>query len=75
MQIIQHEEALIILARSIDPRDPAAMLEAIRLLAAVCLVPPEGWVYPFVLDLEGCAGQSPKFRRPILYHDSVSKNG
>ena len=42
MQIIQHEEALTILARSIDPRDPASMLEAVRLLAAICLVPPDG---------------------------------
>ena len=42
MQIISHEEALTILARSIDPRDPASMLEAVRLLAAICLVPPDG---------------------------------
>ena len=44
MAIIGHEEALTILARSVDPRDPASMLEAIRLLAAICLVPPDGFV-------------------------------
>ncbi|KAI0214816.1 diaphanous related formin [Lamellibrachia satsuma] len=42
MAIIGHEEALTILARSVEPRDPASMLEAIRLLAAICLVPPDG---------------------------------
>ena len=44
MQIISHEEALTILSRSVDPRDPSSMLEAVRLLAAICLVPPDGWV-------------------------------
>lgn len=43
MQIIMHEEALTILARSVDSRDPASMLETVRLLAAICLVPPDGW--------------------------------
>lgn len=42
MQIINHEEALIILARSVDPRYPASMLEAVQLLGAICLVPPDG---------------------------------
>ena len=32
MQIIAHEEALTILARSVDPRDPSSMLEAVQLL-------------------------------------------
>ncbi|ESO99100.1 hypothetical protein LOTGIDRAFT_142208 [Lottia gigantea] len=42
LQILNHEEALIILSRTIDPSDPATMLEAVRLLAAICLVPPNG---------------------------------
>ncbi|ELU08897.1 hypothetical protein CAPTEDRAFT_225699 [Capitella teleta] len=42
MAIISHEEALTILARSMDPRDPPSMLETVRLLAAICLVPPDG---------------------------------
>ncbi|XP_041359687.1 protein diaphanous homolog 2-like isoform X2 [Gigantopelta aegis] len=42
MQILNHEEALTILSRTIDPADPPTMLEAVRLLAAVCLVPPNG---------------------------------
>jgi len=45
MQIIAHEEALTILARSIDPREPSCMLEAVKLMAAICLVPPDGQVY------------------------------
>ncbi|XP_061165024.1 protein diaphanous homolog 2-like isoform X2 [Saccostrea echinata] len=42
MQIIQHDEALTILSRTVDPSDPTTMLEAVRLLAAICLVPPDG---------------------------------
>ncbi|XP_055958632.1 protein diaphanous homolog 1 isoform X2 [Patella vulgata] len=42
LKILDHEEALIILARTIDPSDPATMLEAVRILAAICLVPPNG---------------------------------
>jgi len=42
MEIIKHEEALTILSRTMDPSDPTTMLEAVRLLAAVCLVPPNG---------------------------------
>ena len=45
MQMVAHEEALTILARSIDPRDPSCMLEAVKLMAAICLVPPDGQVY------------------------------
>ncbi|KAL5011351.1 hypothetical protein ScPMuIL_009902 [Solemya velum] len=40
--IIQHEEALTILSRTVDPTDPNTMLEAVRLLGAICLVPPDG---------------------------------
>ncbi|XP_052277098.1 protein diaphanous homolog 2-like isoform X5 [Dreissena polymorpha] len=42
MEIIKHEEALTILSRTMDPMDITTMLEAVRLLAAVCLVPPNG---------------------------------
>ena len=42
MQIIQHDEALTILSRTVDPSDPTTMLEAVRFLAAICLVPPDG---------------------------------
>lgn len=44
MEIIKHEEALTILSRTMDPSDIMTMLEAVRLLAAVCLVPPNGFV-------------------------------
>jgi len=33
---------MTILCRFVDLRDPAGMLEAMKLLAAVCLVPPDG---------------------------------
>ncbi|XP_048243812.1 protein diaphanous homolog 2-like isoform X2 [Haliotis rufescens] len=42
MEILNHEEALTILSRTVDPSDPQTMLEAVRLLAAICLVPPNG---------------------------------
>ena len=51
MQIIAHEEALTILARSVDPRDPSSMLEAVQLLGAICLVPPDGYTPPLLLLL------------------------
>nr|ALX18034.1 diaphanous-related formin [Lymnaea stagnalis]ALX18035.1 diaphanous-related formin [Lymnaea stagnalis] len=42
MSILDHEEALTIMSRTVDPSDPPTMLEAVRLLAAMCLVPPNG---------------------------------
>lgn len=39
-QTFSQREALTILARSVDPSKPYAMLEAVKLLAAVCLIPP-----------------------------------
>lgn len=39
-QTFSQREALTILARSVDPSKPSAMLEAVKLLAAVCLIPP-----------------------------------
>lgn len=39
-QTFSQREALTILARSVDPSKPTAMLEAVKLLAAVCLIPP-----------------------------------
>lgn len=42
VKIIDHEEALTILSRTMDPSDLTTMLESVRLLAAVSLVPPNG---------------------------------
>ena len=50
-KIIAHEEALTIVARAMDPSDPSSMLEAVRLLAPICLVPPEGLVLHTFLTL------------------------
>ncbi|XP_067949319.1 protein diaphanous homolog 2-like isoform X2 [Watersipora subatra] len=40
--VLGHETALTILARAIDIRDEVTMLETVKLMAAVCLVPPLG---------------------------------
>merc|ERR1719394_2259395 len=40
--LFDHKEALTLLARSISPTVPLVMLEAVKLMAAVCLVPPDG---------------------------------
>jgi len=40
--LFEHKEALTLLARSITPTLPLVMLEAVKLMAAVCLVPPDG---------------------------------
>ena len=37
-----HREVLVSLARSMDPNYPSVALEAVKLLAAVCFVPPDG---------------------------------
>ncbi|GFV84142.1 protein diaphanous [Trichonephila clavipes] len=41
-QIFKHDNALNILARSIDPNLPVIMTDAVKLMAAMCLVPPNG---------------------------------
>merc|ERR1719209_1920743 len=40
--LFNHDEALILLARSVDPNHPHVALDAVKLMAAVCLVPPDG---------------------------------
>ena len=42
LQVINHKEALTILSRSIDTRDPGSMFVSVQLIAAFCLVPPDG---------------------------------
>uniref|UniRef100_A0A8D8WRH5 Protein diaphanous homolog 3 n=2 Tax=Cacopsylla melanoneura TaxID=428564 RepID=A0A8D8WRH5_9HEMI len=41
-QMFGQKEALTIVARSLDPSKQSVMLEAVKVLAAVCLIPPEG---------------------------------
>lgn len=41
-QIFAQKEALPIIARSLDPSKPTVMLETVKVLAAVCLIPPNG---------------------------------
>ncbi|XP_063219909.1 protein diaphanous-like [Bacillus rossius redtenbacheri] len=41
-QVFSQKEALTIVARAIDPAKPTVMLEVVKLLAAVCLIPPSG---------------------------------
>ena len=37
-----HKEALTLMARSLNPNLPHVMQDAVKLMAAVCLVPPRG---------------------------------
>lgn len=41
-QMLGQKEALTIVARSLDPNKTTAMLEAVKVLTAVCLIPPDG---------------------------------
>ncbi len=41
-QIFSQEDALKNIARSLEPSKPAVMLETVKVLAAVCLIPPNG---------------------------------
>ncbi|XP_040571681.1 protein diaphanous isoform X5 [Lepeophtheirus salmonis] len=41
--VFEHKEALTLLARSLSPNLPQVMLEAAKLMAAVCMVPPDGY--------------------------------
>jgi diaphanous 2 len=41
-QMFGHKEALTVIARSLDINKPAVMLEAVKVLAAVSLIPPDG---------------------------------
>lgn len=65
-QVFSHLEALAILARSLDPSKPIIMLEAMKLLAAVCLVPPDG--HEKVLEAITMRGELENRRRfePII---------
>ncbi len=40
--IFEHKEALSLMARSLTPNLPHVMLEAVKLMAAICIVPPDG---------------------------------
>merc|ERR1719290_521632 len=40
--MFEHKEALTLMARSLNPNLPHVMQEAVKLMAAVCLVPPDG---------------------------------
>jgi diaphanous 2 len=40
--IFENKEALTLMARSLSPNQSNVMLEAVKLMAAICLVPPDG---------------------------------
>ena len=40
--MFEHKEALTLMARSLSPNLPHVMLEAVKLMAAICIVPPDG---------------------------------
>ncbi|GAB1604558.1 protein diaphanous homolog 2-like isoform X1, partial [Argonauta hians] len=66
LNFIKHEEALIILARTMDPSDVTTMLETVRLIAAICLVTPSG--HDKALEgITSCAQIRPQARfKPII---------
>jgi diaphanous 2 len=41
-EVFQQKEAITIIAKSLDPSKPQVMLEALKVMAALCLVPPDG---------------------------------
>lgn len=41
-QVFEHNEALTILSKSIDPSLQSVMMEAVKIMAAACLFPPSG---------------------------------
>lgn len=41
-EVFRQNEALVMVARSLEATRPLIMLEAVKILAAVCLVPPDG---------------------------------
>jgi len=41
-QMFDHQEALVILAKSINVNYPHVMMDAVKLMAALCLIPPSG---------------------------------
>jgi diaphanous 2 len=40
--MFEHKEAMTLLARSMQPNLPNVMQEAVKLMAAICIVPPDG---------------------------------
>ncbi|XP_065320815.1 protein diaphanous homolog 2-like isoform X1 [Gordionus sp. m RMFG-2023] len=40
--VMQHPDALILMAKSVDPRHPNIMNDTVKIMAAFCLIPPDG---------------------------------
>ncbi|XP_065220631.1 protein diaphanous isoform X2 [Planococcus citri] len=65
-EIFGQGEALPIIARSLDPSKPGVMLETVKVLAAVCLIPPNGHEKTLeAITLSADCNNSERFR-PIL---------
>ena len=41
-EVFQQKEVIPIIAKSLDPSKPQVMLEALKIMAALCIVPPDG---------------------------------
>jgi diaphanous 2 len=65
-QMFGQKEALPIIARSLEAGKPAVMLETVKVLAAVCLIPPSG--HEKVLEAITMSAESNNIERfrPIL---------
>ena len=65
-RLFEHREALTLLARSFAPHLPAVMVEAVKLMAGICLVPPEGHERALeAITTSGELKQMPRFQ-PII---------
>merc|ERR1719154_825422 len=72
--LFDHNEALILLARSVSPTHPHVALEAVKLMAAACLVPPDG--HDKTLEAITIAGEVAGMDRflPIVHGLLISNN-
>jgi diaphanous 2 len=65
-KLFEHREALTLLARSFDPSLPTVMVEAVKLMAGICLVPPEGHEKALeAITISGELKGNPRFQ-PII---------
>uniref|UniRef100_A0A146LK79 Protein diaphanous 3 n=1 Tax=Lygus hesperus TaxID=30085 RepID=A0A146LK79_LYGHE len=73
-EVFKQNEALTMVARSVDIGNPNVMLEAIKILAAVCLVPPDG--HSKVLEAISMNGELKDAERfaPIVQGLQISHN-
>ncbi len=76
--MFEHKEALTLLARSMQPNLPHVMQEAVKLMAAICLVPPDGHektleAITIAGEMKGTTGGGERFG-PIVHGLTLDNN-